>query len=317
MISDPVYCPQCGTRLQTKMIGDRPRPVCPDCGFIFYLNPIVAAGTLVEREGQVALVQRGVEPGYGRWGLPTGYAELGETAEEAAIRETWEEIHLRVELDGLLDALSYNTVKSQGVLLIYAARVVSGELHAGDDAIDAGWFGPEALPDIAFRTHREVLRKWKQARAVTYRAATLADAEVVAMLSQTHALEYGSDYGICVDAPHKKVFVAVDNGQIVGFTAISISPHNRTAKIDGPFVLPRYRRWGIGTQLIETGLDFSRHQNVRTVLVEAPLGDLGWTVFVKIGFRVSGFTSNFYQGDHASPETALFLSYDLQEPCRP
>ena len=142
MISDPKYCPQCGTALTNKLIGERTRPVCPSCDFIFYLNPIVAAGTLVEHNGRVALVQRGVEPGQGRWGLPTGYAELGETAEETAIRETWEEIRLRVEVDGLLDAFSYDTTESQGALLIYAAHVVSGELMAGDDAIDAAWFSP-------------------------------------------------------------------------------------------------------------------------------------------------------------------------------
>ncbi|MBN1582620.1 MAG: GNAT family N-acetyltransferase [Anaerolineae bacterium] len=311
MINDPKYCPRCGTALTNKLIGERTRPVCPSCDFIFYLNPIVAAGTLVEHDGRVALVQRGVEPGRGRWGLPTGYAELGETAEEAAIRETWEEIQLRVEVDGLLDALSYNTTESQGVLLIYAAHVVSGELKAGDDAIDAAWFAPDELPEIAFRTHHQILHRWRQARAIVYRPATLAETEFVTMLSQVHAFECSCDYATCVTAPDRELFVAIDNGNIVGFATIVLIEHNQTAQIEGPFVRPRYRRWGIGTGLIETCLNFSREKKVRVVSVAVTLNDLGWTVYVKKGFRVSGFTNAYYQTRTGQPETALFLVFEL------
>ena len=55
----------------------------------------------------------------------------------------------------------------------------------GDDAVDAGWFGPDDLPEIAFRTHRAVLRQWRQARAVVYRPATLADADRPSHTGQT------------------------------------------------------------------------------------------------------------------------------------
>ena len=122
MISNPSYCPQCGTALEMQMTGDRERPVCPGCGFIFYINPLVAVGALVEHEGKVALVRRGVEPGRGYWGLPAGYVEADESAEEAAARETLEEAHLVVELDGLLDAFSYGMGHDRGVLLVYVRR---------------------------------------------------------------------------------------------------------------------------------------------------------------------------------------------------
>ena len=45
-----------------RSTGDRPRPICPECGFVFYLNPVVGAGALVETDGRVVLVRRGVEP---------------------------------------------------------------------------------------------------------------------------------------------------------------------------------------------------------------------------------------------------------------
>jgi len=311
MISNPRYCPQCGTALEMMTVAERTRPVCPACGFIFYLNPIVAAGALIERDGRVALVRRGVEPGRGLWGLPAGYVEVDESAEEAAIRETWEEAHLRVEIDGLLDAFSYTSAQSRGVLLIYAAHFLSGTLKAGDDAADAGWFGPEELPEIAFRTHREVLRKWCQARAVIYRPASLADAEVVAMLTEVYPFEQGGEYATLVGDPNHKLFVAVDSGQVIGFSGIALDPQSHTARIEQVFVHPRYRRWGIGTQLIKICLRFGEEANVRVVFAQAPLSNPAWTVYLKAGFRVSGFTNDYYAPRSNTPEAALLLAYDI------
>lgn len=311
MITNPKFCPQCGTALESKMAAERVRPVCPACGFVFYLNPIVAVGALIECDGRVALVKRGVEPGRYLWGLPAGYVEADESAEEAAVRETWEETHLRVEIEGLLDAYSYGRERNPGVLLIYAAHVVSGELEAGDDALDARWFGPDDLPEIAFRTHRDVLHKWRQARSVAYRYATLADAEVVSMLAATHAFEQSYDYAYWVSDPDRALCVAVDDGQIVGFSTVALDVHGQIAEIGQVFVHPRYRRWGIGTQLIKACVDFGREQDVRAVQVRVPVSNPGWTVYLKAGFRISGFTNDYFAFGSDSPDAALLLSYGL------
>jgi 8-oxo-dGTP diphosphatase len=311
MISNPRFCPQCGTALQVKRVGDRERPVCPGCGFVYYINPIVAVGALVEHEGRVALVRRGVEPGRGRWGLPAGYIEADESAEEAAVRETLEEAHLSVELDGLLDAYSFGTGHDRGVLLIYAAHVLSGEIAAGDDAVDAAWFGPDDLPDLAFRTHREVLRQWRQARAVVYRPATPADAEAVILLGQAYPSEAGGECETYIGDAGRRLLVAVDNGQVIGFAAIILDSARRTAHMERVFVHPRYRRWGIGTHLLLSGLALSREAGARVALAEAPIANPGWGVYLKAGFRVSGFTNDHYASGSDEPETALLLSCDL------
>ncbi|MBN1933795.1 MAG: GNAT family N-acetyltransferase [Anaerolineae bacterium] len=311
MIQDPKFCPQCGMALQMRTVADRERPVCPACGFIFYLNPIVAAAALVEREGKAALVRRGVEPGRGRWCLPSGYVELDESPEEAAVRETKEELGLRVEIDGLLNTFTFTNPQSQGVLLIYATHAVEGDLVAGDDATEAAWFGPDELPDVAFRQHREVLRQWRQARAVTYQRATLGEAEVVTMLSHSYDFRRGRELGLYLSDPAKALFVAVDQAQVVGFAALALIPDNGTARIESTFVLPRYRRWGIGTRLIHTCLDFVRSKGAGAVQVQVPITDLGWTVYVKSGFRVSGFSNDYYGPHSGVPETALLLTCTL------
>lgn len=33
------YCPRCKAELVVRQTDDRPRPHCPDCGFVQYINP--------------------------------------------------------------------------------------------------------------------------------------------------------------------------------------------------------------------------------------------------------------------------------------
>jgi 8-oxo-dGTP diphosphatase len=158
----PKFCPHCAGRLTPRVIDEKERLVCEECGFIFYINPKVAAGVLIEHEGRVVLVRRGIEPHFGSWTLPAGFAEYGETIEETAIRECREETGLEVELDGLLGVYSVNSdFYGHLVLVLYSAHIVYGEMVAGDDASEVGLFAPDELPtDIAFQAHRQALRNW-------------------------------------------------------------------------------------------------------------------------------------------------------------
>jgi len=161
----PKFCPHCAGRLAPQTIDEKERLVCQECGFIFYLNPKVAAGALVEDAGRVVLVRRGIEPHFGSWTLPAGFAEYGETIEETAIRECREETGLEIELDDLLSVYSVNSdFYGHLILVLYSAHVVGGELVAGDDASEAGLFAPDELPrDLAFQAHRQALREWTKA----------------------------------------------------------------------------------------------------------------------------------------------------------
>src|SRR6185369_9977206 len=98
------YCPRCAGGLELRSVkpGDPHRLFCPGCDFIFYLDPKVAAGVLVEREGGLLLLRRGIEPGYGRWVFPGGFVDRGEHPEEAAVREAREEAGVQVALRGLV-----------------------------------------------------------------------------------------------------------------------------------------------------------------------------------------------------------------------
>ena len=162
------HCPRCAGDLVWREIAERVRPVCERCGFTFFFNLKVGAGVLVDVEGKVLLTRRAIEPGKGQWCLPAGFVEYDETPEEAARRECQEETGLAVELDGLFGVYHYrHDPRGRGILILYVAHTVGGELKAGDDADEVGLFAPDGLPPLAFRSHREALVEWRRRREMT------------------------------------------------------------------------------------------------------------------------------------------------------
>ena len=103
------FCPVCGGRFERRVLrgGEPERLVCTACGFILYLDPKVAVGTIVRDDGErVLLLRRAIEPGYGKWVFPGGFVDRGEVVEQAAIREAREETGLDVTLVALLGVYS-------------------------------------------------------------------------------------------------------------------------------------------------------------------------------------------------------------------
>ncbi|MBI2899896.1 MAG: NUDIX hydrolase [Planctomycetes bacterium] len=165
-ILDPKFCSQCGAPM-TKRVpeGDhRPRHACSRCGFVHYLDPKVACGSIPESDGRIVLIRRNIEPRLGTWTFPCGFMEVDETVEEAARRETKEETGLAVELTDPLGTFSYSDTWWGGsiVVVAFASRVVGGELCAGTDAGEARLFRTGEIPwgELAFRSSVAALRAW-------------------------------------------------------------------------------------------------------------------------------------------------------------
>src|SRR5215217_2724309 len=103
----PVYrhCPVCAAPLEARRLkaADPERLVCTSCGFVFYMDPKVAVGTIIRTDDEhLVLVRRAIEPGYGLWVFPGGYVDKGEVVTTAAIREAREEAGLEIRIDRLL-----------------------------------------------------------------------------------------------------------------------------------------------------------------------------------------------------------------------
>jgi len=145
----------------------RPRQTCLHCGYVHYHNPVPGVGVIVEMDGGVVLVKRRFEPRAGWWCLPAGFLEADESAAEGAVRECKEETGLDVAVDELFGVYSFpEGMQRSGLVIFYTARVVGGELHAGDDAEDVRVFPVDGLPEnVAFRTHRQVLARLRQRTA--------------------------------------------------------------------------------------------------------------------------------------------------------
>lgn len=160
------YCPQCRAAMTERLEGGRARPVCPACGFVQYLNPAPGAAVIVRRGETVCLVQRRFAPREGQWTLPTGFQEWDEDIATTAVREAREETGLEVRLTGLFAAHTGILPPDQPVVVVfYTAEEVGGELCAGDDAADVGFFALDRLPGpIAFAVHRQVLRDLQEGR---------------------------------------------------------------------------------------------------------------------------------------------------------
>ncbi|MFI5255374.1 MAG: NUDIX domain-containing protein [Candidatus Limnocylindrales bacterium] len=157
------YCSRCGAALRfTAIDGDnRERLVCSSCAFVAYVNPRLVVTTLpVDERGEVVLLRRGIEPGYGLWAQPGGFLEIDETVREGAIRETLEETGLLVEPGEILGL--YSRTQAAVVVVAFEAHIVGGTLRPNPEALEFGRFGPEAIPwpEIAFRTSTWALRDW-------------------------------------------------------------------------------------------------------------------------------------------------------------
>jgi 8-oxo-dGTP diphosphatase len=161
------FCPRCGVELESRLLkaGEPERLVCRGCDFVFYLDPKVAVGTIIENhDGHILLVRRAIEPGYGKWVFPGGYVDRGEPIQLAAIREAREECGLDVRLDRLLDVFSY--AGRAPVVIVYAATMTGGEIACDDEGLEARFFGSHEIPwdELAFRSTREALAAFLERR---------------------------------------------------------------------------------------------------------------------------------------------------------
>lgn len=154
-----LYCPYCGSHLDEV---ENELKKCSSCNFKHYDNPIPVVAVLVPQEDGIVLVRRGVPPFMGEWCLPCGYLNRFEHPKAAGRRETQEETGLVVRMEKILSVCnpSLEDFPLNQLVIHYLARVIGGELKAGDDALDARVFSKDDLPPVCFRSHRMVIEEW-------------------------------------------------------------------------------------------------------------------------------------------------------------
>ena len=157
------YCRSCGAAVEYRVPGDgdtRERAVCPACGTVHYVNPLLVVGTVPYLGNKVLLCQRAIEPRRGKWTLPAGFMEMDETMAQGAARETDEEAGAAIEMGALFSALS--VPRAGQVHVFYLARLRHDRFNPGAESLQARLFAEADVPwdEIAFDTVRETLRRY-------------------------------------------------------------------------------------------------------------------------------------------------------------
>jgi ADP-ribose pyrophosphatase YjhB (NUDIX family) len=157
------FCPLCGGDLELRTLKpvEPDRLVCVRCGFVFYQDPKVAVGTILQNDdNHILLLRRAIEPGYGKWVFPGGFVDRGEPVVVAAVREAREEAGLDVRIDRLLNVYSYSG--RAPVIIVYVASIIGGTLAVDDESTEARFFPRDRIPwdELAFRSTHEALREF-------------------------------------------------------------------------------------------------------------------------------------------------------------
>lgn len=152
------FCPRCGTAVEYHDKYGAVRPVCPNCHYIHFQDPKVAAAVLVKEGSRVLLVRRANEPHRGLWTLPAGFVNGGEDPAEAAARECLEETGLTVRVTSVYDVIAGREhERGADFIIVYVAEVLSGDMAPADDADAVAWFERSQLPPLAFEATKKVL----------------------------------------------------------------------------------------------------------------------------------------------------------------
>lgn len=311
-----IHCPRCGATMQQREVDGRIRAVCMACDHICYQNPVPAVGVVVALDERIVLVRRKFEPQAHSWCLPAGYMELDETAEEAAVRECAEETGLLVQVDMLLGVYSFGSGTMSGLVIMYTATAIGGQLQAGDDAAEVGVFAVDQLPaPMAFRTHLQAIEDWRRRVCPAHGAAVVPvqteqdmvvrparngdEHQVLALLSllpagkprtTDQALVAMALFHNHIRDPDNPILVAEVDKVVVGFVTLSFSHSltGRRAAIDDLVVDSVYRRRGVGQALVRAAVHLAQTRRCQMLHMHV----LSGTGDLQSFYRACGFTAD-------------------------
>lgn len=158
------YCSHCGSDIVLKIPeGDnRERAVCSNCGFIFYDNPKIVVGCILEWKNKILMCKRATEPRSDYWTLPAGFLENNETTEEGALRETFEEAGAKAEQ--LKPFLLCNLPRISQIYMIFHGNLVDGKFSPGLESSEVKLFSKNEIPwdEIAFLVITRTIKLYYQ-----------------------------------------------------------------------------------------------------------------------------------------------------------
>ena len=123
-----------------------------------YIDPKVVGVGILEIDGKILLVKRGIEPGYGLWSMPSGYINRFEKVEDAIERELLEECGIIVKAEWISGV--YSSEKSPIILLVCNLSYISGDVKPLDETLEVAFYSIDKMPKLAFEHDEKIISDW-------------------------------------------------------------------------------------------------------------------------------------------------------------
>ena len=129
-----------------------------------YIDPKVVGVGILEIDGKILLVKRGIEPGYGLWSMPSGYINRFEKVEDAIERELLEECGIIVKAEWISGV--YSSENSPIILLVWNLSYISGDVKPLDETLEVAFYSIDKMPKLAFEHDEEIISDWSRLKKI-------------------------------------------------------------------------------------------------------------------------------------------------------
>ena len=142
------------------------------------------------------------------------------------------------------------------------------------------------------------------------RQAKLSDLSEIKSICSEENFEPGRNWEGLIKSKESEIYVLADKNRIVGFTGLIQYDWNNTLQVTNVFIVPEFRRKGLGSKLIEFILDKVKTTKYRCLIAEAPSMNPVVKLYKKLGFRKCGYNDRYYS--NSGKEIAFWMCYDLK-----
>ena len=129
-----------------------------------YIDPKVVGVGILEIDGKILLVKRGIEPGYGLWSMPSGYINRFEKVEDAIERELLEECWIIVKAEWISGV--YSSENSPIILLVWNLSYISGDVKPLDETLEVAFYSIDKMPKLAFEHDEKIISDWSRLKKI-------------------------------------------------------------------------------------------------------------------------------------------------------
>ena len=158
-----LFCCKCATKCVTAMVYGEMREKCPQCGFVYFHNPIPGVAIILIDGVKIALVKRMKSE---KWSIPCGCIEFGESFINAAVREVKEEVGIDSEPLKIVNVVSNTWTSSSSqanvgssLAIVILSKPLAYALTADNaEVTDAQWFDiTGTLPALEYDADKYII----------------------------------------------------------------------------------------------------------------------------------------------------------------